>query len=112
MNTSFLHNFLGLCMWGHISDGYIWMKRSDLGNDLKISVLHATIDVFKEGNPVLFRALMCTKGEKINPNTVLSWCGNTRHLMKLGSYNVKSSECVGLYEKHVELLNMVGFPWA
>ena len=111
MNTSFLHNFFGLCMWGHISDGYMWMTRSDLGNDLKISVLHATTEVFKEGNQVLFRALMSGKGVKLNPNKVVSWVSNTRHLYKLGSYNKNSSECRGLYEKHIELLDMIGFPW-
>ena len=86
MNTSFLHNFLGLCMWGHISDGYMWMKRSDLGNDLKISLLYATIDVFKKDNPVLFKALMRTKGEKIYPNTVshndwLSYIYGVSHIL-------------------------------
>ena len=101
MNSSFLHNFLGLCMWGHISDGLMWMKRSDLGNDIKISVLHATIDVFKNENPGLFRALMCTKKEKIQPNTVLSCRSNIYHLMKLGTYNKQSEACVGLYDKHI-----------
>ena len=98
-------------MWGHISDGYLWMTRSDLQNDIKMSVLHATTDLFKKEHPTLFRALMCTKGEKLKTTTVLSCCSNYRHLKTLGSYNKDTETCVVLYDKHVELLNIVGFSW-
>ena len=53
-NSSFLRNFFGLCMWGHISDGYCWMTKSDLRKDFKISVLHATTGLF------IMRILTCS----------------------------------------------------
>ena len=87
------------------------MTRSDIHNELKITVLLATTDVFKNANPGLFKALMNTNGEKLKPNTILSFCGNTRHLKTLGSYSKDTETCVGIYDKHMDLLNIVGFPW-
>ena len=69
-NNAFLHNFFSLCLWAHISSGFLWITQSDLRNDVKISVLHATKDLFHKTHPKLFNLLMSSKGNKLKPNVI------------------------------------------
>ena len=110
MNSSFLHNFFGLCMWGDISEGYCWMTKSDLRNDVKNRVMHETTDLSHQAHPDLFKSLMSGKGQNLKPNVIISFYSNSRHYKTLGSYDINTTDCIGIYIKHVELLDHVGFP--
>ena len=109
-NSSFLHNFFGLYMWGHIRKGYCWMTKSDLRNNVNISLMHATTDLFHQAHPELFKSLISGKGQKLKPNTIVSFCSNSRYYKTLDSYDINTTDCIGIYIKHVEILDHVGFP--
>ena len=86
------------------------MTRSDTTNDIKIKMLHAATQNFHEQYPALFQALM-KKGNKLQPNTIYSFCGNIRSIKKLVIYTKESDTCIGIFHKHMELLEMIQFPW-
>ena len=109
-NSTFLRNLFGLCMWGHISNGYCCMTKSDLRNDVKISVLYATTDLSHQAHPELFKSLM-SRGKKLKPNVFCSLCSNSCHYKTQGTYNLNKTDCNGMYIERVELLDHVRFLW-
>ena len=110
-NNAFLHNFFGMCLWSHINDGVCWMTGTDLKNSVKIKILHENTDLFRVTHPELFSKLMTSKGLKLEPKKLYSFCANQRIYYKQGIWDEDSHECKGLFSKQYELLEMVSFCW-
>ena len=87
------------------------MTKSDLRNDVKIRVMHATTDLFHQAYPELFKSLMSGKGQMLQPNVIILFYSNSRHYKTLDSYYINTADCKGIYIKRMELLDYVGFPW-
>ena len=99
-------------LWSHITPGGVcWMTDKELKNKEKIALLHENTDLFRETYPDLFSKLMTSRGTMLNTSKMRSGCINFRSNYKTGIWNTDSSECEGLYNKQVELLNMIGFRW-
>ena len=88
-----------------MDDGVIPEKRR------KITLLHENTDLFRETYPDLFSKLMTSRGTKLITSKMRSGCINLRINKKIGVWNEDSSECEGVFNKQLELLNMIGFRW-
>ena len=87
------------------------MNGSDLKNQVKIDILHENAKLFQETHPELFQKLMTNRDFKLEHKKLHSFCTNQRIYLKKGIWDENSNDCEGLFSKHHELLDKIGFAW-
>lgn len=106
---SFNSNFLGLLIVNHMNN-QPWVPKKTFTDPNMAARFIAYERVIQHGEPSLYKQI--TNGKPIRFISLNNFCVNTRHSAKVGLWDQESSSKAGLYTKHYEILNKIGFPFS
>ena len=110
MASYFTSNVLGLIIWKHMH-GITWVRNTSLNiekNPKDTAEFLSYEEYVKMNEPELWQ--MMTKGSLINYNDLNVFYTNLKHEHKeLGTWNAKLTSKSGIYERHFNILEQMGF---
>ena len=105
---SFNSNFLGLLIVEFMTD-QPWVPKNLFSDPNTCARFNAFERAIKEGKPKLYQQI--TNGKPIRFTSLNNFCVNTRHKAGVALWNQESSSKAGLYQKHYDILDKIGFPF-
>ena len=106
---SFNSNFLGLLIVNHMNDNF-WVPKKLFSDPNFAARFMAYERIIMHGEPTLYRQI--TNGKPIRHMSLNNFCVNVKHNAKVCLWDQESSSKAGLFKKHHDILNKIGFPFA
>ena len=112
-NKTFVHNFVGLCIWKHMNNGDVWVKSNDLNvkktPDNIIKFQHHVRVIRDMYHDKYWKPMSELDIDDIDPKLLFNFCANTRNLIIKGVWNNESKKIEGIYFMWKEMLVRIGF---
>ena len=113
-NNDFRHKFFDLCVWKHINNNSCWVRVNNLNSNLNpnaVKLFHERAKFICLNYKYLFSSIMAGHGNTIKSTVVQSYCNQAPNTFKSGTWSKGSDNMEGIYDEHLELLEMIKFPF-